>query len=631
MALGIDFYKCSATEPTETPNPAQTIDHVQLINLNQNHQFLTRLNSFNSDLFRSRTNTMISTASSIGEDIYYGTNKDNYGDINQIDDHIEEMYQNDKKHSSWRIYSKYTRMGAGFILITIILCSNILTQLLYTGTDYWLSIWTDYKENEFLHSLNENHTLTKNILITESDSMNQIIYSIIIILLFIITFIRTTSYFVICMKASVNLHNSIFRSLIQAPIVFFDKTPVGIIMNRVSRDLSIIDDLLPPVGFEALEIILNSLAVLVLCAIFNYSLLIPLSILAILFYLLIKFYIQTARNIKRLEASARSPLFNQMASTLSGLPTIRSYAAQEIFIEKFIQRQNVHSSVLFTFLSCGRIFGILMELMCLVYIYLLIIFLIVNIDYYSSSIIALTISQSLSLTSAFNWGVRQMLEVETYMTSVERIIEFGNLDKENIDDGQITPNHDWPPRGDIVFKNVSLQYDPNESFVLKDLNFSISGGEMIGIVGRTGAGKSSIITTLFRLTQPFGTIYIDGIDTANISLSMLRKNLAIIPQEPILFSGNIRGNLDPFNERTDDELWDAIEKVQLKSKIFSLDSPVSESGSDFSVGQKQLICLARALLRRNKILILDEATANVDPRFVLILLNNNYFNKNIFL
>lgn len=598
------------------------MDHVQLISpLSQHHQFLTRLNSFNSDLFRSRTNTMISTASSIGEDnVYYG-NTDNSGDMNQIDDQIEEIdqSQNNKKKSSWSIYSKYTRMGAGFFLLSILLFSNVLTQLLYTGTDYWLSKWTDYKENQYLHLLNKNHTLTENFLISDSDSTNQMIYSILIILLFIVTFVRTTSYFVICMKASVNLHNSIFRSLIQAPIVFFDKTPIGIIMNRVSRDLSIIDDLLPPVGFEALEIILNSLAVLLLCVILNYWLLIPLSILAVLLYLLIKFYIQTARNIKRLEASARSPMFNQMASTLAGLPTIRSYGAQEMFIEKFIQRQNVHSSVLFTFLSCGRIFGILMEVMCMLYIYLLIIFLIVQIDYYSGSIIGLTISQSLSLTSAFNWGVRQMLEVETYMTSVERIIEFGNLDKENIDDGLIIPNPDWPSRGNIVFENVCLQYNPDDSCVLKDLNFSICGGEMIGIVGRTGAGKSSIITTLFRLIQPTGTIYIDGINTANISLSILRKNLAIIPQEPILFSGNIRRNLDPFNERTDNELWDAIEKVQLKSKIFSLDSPVSESGNDFSVGQKQLICLARALLRRNKILILDEATANVDPRFVLIL------------
>ncbi|XP_064120685.1 ATP-binding cassette sub-family C member 4-like [Macrobrachium nipponense] len=531
------------------------------------------------------------------------------------------------------VYVKYCRAGGSWCLIIILFILNVTTQVLFSGTDYWLSYWTNGEqkrgqlvikgnETELHFSGNDSTFSYEDAPIPKGylDTMTNVyVYTGMIAGLFFLSLGRTILFFVMCMTSSRTLHNRMFKSVIRVPIKFFDTHPVGQILNRFTKDLGQVDEMLPITIFDVVTILLNFLGIIVVIASINIWVIVPTVVLGVIFIFLRRFYLCTARDVKRLEGITRSPVFSHLSASLQGLTTIRAFEAQQIFNDDFDKHQDLHSSAWFLFLCTTRWFGICLDWISCIYIGI-VTFSFMGTKGTLGGDIGLAISSAMMLSGMFQWGVRQSAEVENQMTSVERVLEYSKLEPEaplETDESK-KPRDTWPENGKIVFDDVSLQYVEDNPPVLKNLNFCIKGKEKIGIVGRTGAGKSSMITSLFRLTEPSGIIFIDDINVQELGLHDVRGNISIIPQDPTLFSGTMRRNLDPFDQFSDEKLWKSLEEVQLKDAISDLqgglEANMSEGGMNLSVGQRQLVCLARAILRHNKILVLDEATANVDPR-----------------
>ncbi|XP_054998160.1 ATP-binding cassette sub-family C member 4 isoform X1 [Sorex araneus] len=512
----------------------------------------------------------------------------------------------------FKAYKNYFTAGAHWSVIVILLLVNIASQVAYILQDWWLSYWAN--ESALNVTARELGDASR-----ELDLQWYLgVYSGLTVATVIFGIARSLLVFYVLVNSSQTLHNRMFESILKAPVLFFDRNPIGRILNRFSKDIGHMDDLLPLTFLDFIQTFLQVVGVVGVAVAVIPWIALPLVPLAVIFIVLRRYFLQTSRDVKRLESTTRSPVFSHLSTSLQGLWVIRAHRAEERFQELFDAHQDLHSEAWFLFLTTSRWFAVRLDAICAVFVIVVAFGALLLAQTLDAGQVGLALSYALTLMGMFQWCVRQSAEVENMMISVERVMEYTDLEKEAPWESQKRPPPGWPQEGVIVFDNVNFTYSLDGPVVLKHLTALIKSREKVGIVGRTGAGKSSLISALFRLSEPDGKIWIDKILTTEIGLHDLRKNMSIIPQEPVLFTGTMRKNLDPFNEHADEELWNALSEVQLKEAIEDLpgkmDTELAESGSNFSVGQRQLVCLARAILRKNRILIIDEATANVDPR-----------------
>ena len=421
------------------------------------------------------------------------------------------------------------------------------------------------------------------------------------------------------------------KSVLRAPIGWFDANPSGRILNRFSSDCGMCDDQLAPAFYDFLALGIS------VCAYVCMTIyVIPFSVVSVfpivlVFVALKRKYLKSSREVKRLEAMSRSPVFTQISETLVGLVTVRAFHRTEKFREEFFAKQKKNVRSFFSFISVARWFGVRLDLICSMFATSFVLLALVFQGFHRQlgmqpidpGLMGLTLTCVISLCDMFQWCVRQSAEVENLMVSAERIMQYWSLPSEapvNLPEDN-TIDRNWPAKGELQLQNLSVSYRKDLDATLKGVSCTLPAGKSIAVVGRTAAGKSTLVQALLRLIEPTGPkpgqIVIDGVDIAQLGLKLVRQRIMLIGQTPWLFSGTLRQNMSPFGEYSDDEIWEVLGKVSMASTFRGngrngLESEIAESGSNLSVGQKQLVCLARCLLGGKKIFIFDEPTANID-------------------
>ncbi|XP_006825518.1 ATP-binding cassette sub-family C member 9-like [Saccoglossus kowalevskii] len=494
-------------------------------------------------------------------------------------------------------------------IVCLILALFATQGTLLILTNFWLSDWSEAGVNADNQTEKEQDEILSYYLTGYSSLTMSYVMA---------TLLATSCHIIFSLFAAKRLHIALLRNIVNAPMRFFDTTPTGRILNRLSADTQVIDQKI----WLTMNSFMNSFLQVVSALVVN-SIVTPIFIafvtpVLIVYIFLQRYYITTSREIQRLDSITRSPVFAHYSESLGGLSTIRAYRKESAFKRRLLRTVDFNNVAQLYLHTGNRWLGIRLEFLAAVII------LISGLSGLVSSVatglepslVGLSLTYAISISGYMTWIIRNAVDIEMQMNAVERVKHYTNIEVEQYN-GICNPPKDWPDRGDINIENISVRYATGLEPVLQDISIHFRAGNKIGICGRTGSGKSSLTLALFRIIDTFkGRILIDGVDISHVPLLRLRRQISIIPQDPVLFSGTIRFNMDPEEKRSDEEIWNALSAAQLKDIVLKLagqlDSHVSDGGENFSVGQRQLFCLARSFLRNAKIVIMDEATASID-------------------
>uniref|UniRef100_A0A669EIM4 Canalicular multispecific organic anion transporter 2 n=1 Tax=Oreochromis niloticus TaxID=8128 RepID=A0A669EIM4_ORENI len=501
-----------------------------------------------------------------------------------------------------KVYLEYVK-AVGPLLSVVICFLYGCQSAAAIGTNIWLSEWT-------------NDAVTNST--TENVQMRVGVYAALGFAQGILIMIASFTLAMGNIGAAKKLHVNLLTNKFHTPQSFFDTTPIGRIINRFSKDIYVIDEALPSTVLMFLGTFFVSLSTILVIVSSTPIFAVVIVPLAVIYVFVQRFYVATSRQLKRLESVSRSPIYSHFSETITGCSVIRAYGRHSAFVLMSDMKVDENQKSYYPGIVSNRWLGVRIEFIGNCIVLFAGLFAVTGKDSLSPGLVGLSVSYALQVTMSLNWMVRMTSELENNIVAVERVKEYSETKTEapwEVEDKK--PPLEWPMQGNVEFNDYSVRYREGLDLVLKDITLKVKGGEKIGIVGRTGAGKSSMTLCLFRLLEAAGgEITIDNVKISEIGLHDLRSKLTIIPQEPVLFSGTLRMNLDPFEKYSDEEVWKALEHSHLhkfvSNQAAKLDLECSEGGENLSVGQRQLVCLARALLRKTRILILDEATAAID-------------------